>query len=322
MKKLLLISIFPALALFGCDNNDPQVQQSIDQAKKSTAQAAADIKDAANVVADSAQETAQETAKTVKGKVDDATDVFDTKVQEMKEKAVAVKDVLSSDSTAALTANHWQLTNAIDAQGKRIDALLVLPDKPVQFDFDHERISISNTCNAMGSPYRIQEQQMTFGAVFATKRMCADEKINNLDKEVSNRLAAPASFALTANELKLTTASGDVLTFTAQPTAETRFGSAGEIVFFEVAAQKQACNHPLIPDKQCLMVREVRYAENGAKSYPSESWEPLYQNIEGYEHEPGIRNVVRVKRFAIANPPADAPNVAYVLDMVIESARE
>jgi len=48
-------------------------------------------------------------------------------------------------------------------------------------------------------------------------------------------------------------------------------------------------------------------------------WMPLYQDIEGYTHEPGVRNVLRLKRFTIKNPPVDAPATAYVLDTVIES---
>jgi hypothetical protein len=32
-----------------------------------------------------------------------------------------------------------------------------------------------------------------------------------------------------------------------------------------------------------------------------------------------VRNVLRVKRYPIEHPPADAPDSAYVLDMVVES---
>ena len=32
-----------------------------------------------------------------------------------------------------------------------------------------------------------------------------------------------------------------------------------------------------------------------------------------------MRNVLRVKRYKIANPPADASNLAWVLDLVVES---
>ena len=45
----------------------------------------------------------------------------------------------------------------------------------------------------------------------------------------------------------------------------------------------------------------------------------FYGDIEGYAHEAGIRNVLRVKRYTIKNPPADGSSLAYVLDMVVES---
>ena len=48
----------------------------------------------------------------------------------------------------------------------------------------------------------------------------------------------------------------------------------------------------------------------------------FYARIEGYSHEPGIRNVLRVDRYTVKNPPADASSSAYVLDMVVESANE
>lgn len=48
-------------------------------------------------------------------------------------------------------------------------------------------------------------------------------------------------------------------------------------------------------------------------------WHALPQGIEGYEHEPGIRNVVRVQRYRPA--PAGASSAVYVLDMVVESQR-
>ena len=45
----------------------------------------------------------------------------------------------------------------------------------------------------------------------------------------------------------------------------------------------------------------------------------FYARIEGYSHEPGIRNVLRLKRYAVPNPPADGSAVAYVLDMVVQT---
>src|SRR3546814_9793110 len=59
--------------------------------------------------------------------------------------------------------------------------------------------------------------------------------------------------------LTLTAADGQALTFTGQPTAETRYGGPGETVFLEVAPQTVPCQHPLMPDKTCLQVRERHY---------------------------------------------------------------
>ena len=87
-----------------------------------------------------------------------------------------------------------------------------------------------------------------------------------------------------------------------------------------MAPQRTACNHPLIKDFQCLRVREIRYGDNGVKTSTGE-WENFYSEIEGYKHEPGIRNVLRIQRYKRQNVPADASAYAYVLDMVVESER-
>jgi len=81
------------------------------------------------------------------------------------------------------------------------------------------------------------------------------------------------------------------------------------------------CRASLAPQtSDCLRVREVRYDDDGARSGQPGTWQVLAVGIEGYTHERGFRDVLRVKRHAIAHPPADAPSVAYVLDQVIESA--
>src|SRR5256885_16908976 len=76
-------------------------------------------------------------------------------------------------------------------------------------------------------------------------------------------------------------------------------------LFRSVAPQRTACNHPLIKDFQCLRVREIRYGDNGVKTSTGE-WENFYSEIEGYKHEPGIRNVLRIQRYKRQNVPADA----------------
>jgi hypothetical protein len=69
---------------------------------------------------------------------------------------------------------------------------------------------------------------------------------------------------------------------------------------------------------QCLQVREIKYADNGVKTQVDKDWTYFYDQIEGFTHNPGERQVVRLKRYEIKNPAADQSKYAYVQDMIIE----
>ena len=239
--------------------------------------------------------------------------------------APAAASAAPADGTL-LPKYHWRLASATDAQGQRIDALFARPDKPVTLDFRDGRLGISNTCNRMGGSYTLADGSLTAGRLMSTKMACADAALMALDDEVGKRLEGTLELATTtagdAPTLTLTTATGDTLAFTGEPTAETRYGGPGERVFLEVAADTKPCNHPLIPDMQCLQVREIQYDDKGLKIGAPGEFQHFYDSIEGYTHEPGIRNVLRVDRYTVKNPPADASSSAYVLDMVVESANE
>src|SRR5690606_9600260 len=90
--------------------------------------------------------------------------------------------------------------------------------------------------------------------------------------------------------LHLVSASGERSSWVGEASAQTRYGGPGERVFLEVAPQRVACSHPMMPDHRCLRVREIRYDENGIKQSPPGDWQLLYEDIEGYTHEPGVRN--------------------------------
>ena len=219
-----------------------------------------------------------------------------------------------------LTANHWVLDNATDSAGKRIDALFVRADKPVTLNFIDGRLAVDNTCNRMGGGYTVAGSTLTVSPMASTMMACADQTLMALDQAVGSRLEGTLKIEqLDAATLKLSTAAGDVLTLRGEPTAETRYGGPGATVFLEVNAQTKPCSHPLIPDKQCLQVREVHYDDKGLEQGQRGAFENFYDGIEGYTHEAGVRNVLRVKRYAVKNPPADASSQAYVLDMVVGS---
>ncbi|MGO4221617.1 DUF4377 domain-containing protein [Lysobacter sp. TAF61] len=235
--------------------------------------------------------------------------------------AAPAEPVSAIDATL-LGSQHWRLEKAVDAKGQAIEALFARADKPLQLDFRDGRVSVSNACNRMGGGYTLTGDRLQVARMAATLMACTDPKLMALDQAIGKRLEAAQTVALRndgQSQLTLTSADGEVLTFRGEATAETRYGGPGETAFLEVAAQAKPCSHPLIPNKQCLQVRELHYDDHGLKTGTPGQWQPLYEDIEGYEHTDGVRNVVRVKRYTIKNPPADGSSIAYVLDMVVES---
>lgn len=229
----------------------------------------------------------------------------------------------AANTALRLDAYHWRLSSANDGSGKPIAALTPDAKRPLQLDFDGGRVSVSGGCNRASGRYTHDAKNLSFGDMAQTLMACADTRLMELDRVIGERLrgSLPARIegGAEAPRLLLTAANGDRLRFEGVPTPATRYGGEGATVFFEVAPQRVPCSHPLIPNMQCLQVRERRYEANGVAIKSDAAWQPLYQDIEGYRHEPGVRNVLRVKKYDIKNPPADASSVAYVLDMVVES---
>lgn len=220
---------------------------------------------------------------------------------------------------STLAGYHWKLQSATDAQGARIAALFVRPDRPVQLDFADGRLSVSQLCNAKAAPYRIEQGRLLLGPMLSTMMACVQPQLDALDQAVVRRLSSKPAISLDREgampQLKLVTASGDVLLFTGQPTAETRYGGPGATMFLEVAPREVPCDTPMSRGATCLNVRERHYDSHGLKAGEPGPWHALVQTIEGYTHAPGVRNVLRVKRYASGTAVGDV----YVLDMVVES---
>jgi heat shock protein HslJ len=237
--------------------------------------------------------------------------------------ATPASKVDGTTSSTMLARYHWQLHDAVDGHNRRIDLLFGQPDKPLQLDFTTDRLNVRNACNGIGANYKIVDGHLISTPLTQTMMACADSTLMQRETTIKavlqNRPALIVSGSDDAPLLTLTTADGLTLTFAGQPTAEMRHGGPGATVFLEVAPQRAPCPQPLKPDADCLQVRERHYDPNGLPVGEPGPWHPLQQDIEGYTHEPGVRNVLRLKRYTLQPPPADAPSSAYVLDMVVES---
>lgn len=227
--------------------------------------------------------------------------------------------VPAPEASAVLTGHHWRLEAATAADGGAIDALAANPDAPLQLDFGDGRVTVSNACNRMAADFNLDADQLGFGPMVSTEMACA-EPLMAMEREAHIRLSGEHRFRMDDGEpprLRLVNPHGDTLVFAGTPTARTRHGGTPERVFLEVAAERMECHHPLMPEHRCLRVREVHYDGQGLKQGTGE-WEPLYGEIEGFEHRPGVRTVLRLDRYRRPEAPADASAVAHVLDMVVE----
>jgi heat shock protein HslJ len=226
-------------------------------------------------------------------------------------------------SALTLSRHYWLLEQAHDASGTRIDALFARAELPLRVDFNASMLSIGNACNLLSAHHSITGHTLTVEPMVSTQMACAEPGLMALDQAISQRLQGMLQMQFSGDAeqpvLQLTNPAGDVLQFLGKPTAETRYGGEAERIFLEVAAETKPCSHPLIPKMMCLQVREIHYDAQGLKTGDAGEFGHFYDAIEGYTHAPGVRNVLRVKRYSLANPPMDASRYVYVLDMVVES---
>jgi heat shock protein HslJ len=238
-------------------------------------------------------------------------------------RASASATSLASASFTSLPHFHWQLHEAVDGNHKRLDGLFGSSGKPLQLDFTDRRISVRNACNGIDGDYHVVEERLDVAPMMHTMMACADPVLMERERTITSMLQGKPTLILSSTGdaplLTLTDDDGRKLTFEGKPTAETRYGGAGETMFLEVSPQTVPCDHPLMPDRHCLRVRELHYDAHGLRTGKPGPWQPLPSDIEGFTHRSGERNVLRVKRYTLDNVPADAPSVAYELDMVVES---
>ncbi|HVX04386.1 MAG TPA: META domain-containing protein [Rhodanobacteraceae bacterium] len=136
----------------------------------------------------------------------------------------------AADAATTLAQYHWQLANATDKSGRRIDALFVRSGPPVQLDFDAQGFAIGNTCNRMRGSYSVAGGKLTLGNLASTWMACNDPALTALDAAAGKYLQGTFTLDLDVRgeqpRLLLTGAQGDKLTFIGEP-ANTAVKSGG-----------------------------------------------------------------------------------------------
>jgi hypothetical protein len=141
------------------------------------------------------------------------------------------------------------------------------------------------------------------------------------DSALSNLLEKPLQVQMTGRptaRLRLVSAGSGALNLSGQSTPESLYGP-GTRVFLEIAAQSVECPNSPAPATRCLQYREIQFDEKGLRVGTPGEWRPLTVNVEGYTHQEGVRNVLRVKQFQRPAPAGGVSSIVYVLDLVVES---
>lgn len=234
--------------------------------------------------------------------------------------APASRNAADPALSRSLQDNTWTLQSASDASGQPIAGLAV-PGQAFVLRFDARRLAVTGGCNNMSGDWRLDSQgQLVVGRMVSTMKGC-EPALMEADRALSAVLAQRLGVRLepgASPTLRLASARQQTLLLAGQPTLESQLGAPTR-VFLEVAAQTVPCQPGAGAPAQCLQVRERRFDDKGLRIDPPGEWRAFYGSIEGYTHTPGVRNVLRLKRFQRSNVPADASAFIYVLDLVVES---
>lgn len=220
-----------------------------------------------------------------------------------------------------LEDHRWMLVNATDPANRRIDALYPDAQRSFSFSFPGSRLHVQGGCNGFRGEFLIgADDRLSVTGTMSTLMAC-EAPLMEADATLSALMAEPLETVLVRGAqptLVLLTRAGDALVLTGELTPEARFG-APTTVFLEIAAQAVECEGSMRGDGMCLQVRQRTFDEQGLLEGTPSEWQAFTADIEGYQHEPGIRNVLRIKRFQPAAGAAVAAGPIYVLDMLVES---
>lgn len=227
----------------------------------------------------------------------------------------------AADMRRTLESHHWTLTAATDARGQPISGLPPGAGRAIVFSFADGRLAFEGGCNRSFGGYSIEPDGRLKVGRMASTMMACEPAAMKIDATLSDLLAEPVKIELTpgaAPVLRLVTPGQATLAFNGQMTPEARYGAPTR-VFLEVAPKTVACTNPLDGKTTCLQAREIQFDAQGLKVGTPGAWQPFYDAIEGYQHQQGVRNVLRLKRFDRGTSATGGARYLYVLDLVVES---
>jgi heat shock protein HslJ len=221
---------------------------------------------------------------------------------------LAMATLQQKNAHQILPAYHWELNHGLE--------------QPVVLSFDAQgRLSAVTGCNGLGTSWAVKNNIISTSEVVGTEMAC-ETALMEQERFVSQLLQKrEIPFTLNVTDrnkpiLTLVAADGQTIEFTGKMTPETKYQGQAETIFLEISPDTKPCTG--VTQQRCLQVKQVKYDQNGLKTQVDKDWTLFYDQIEGFQHSPNERQIIRVKRFEIKHPAADQSKYAYIYDMAVE----
>ncbi|TXD97518.1 DUF4377 domain-containing protein [Psychrobacter frigidicola] len=223
-----------------------------------------------------------------------------------------------------LSKYRWSLVTANDGTNQPLTSLTTIKDQ-VTLNFNKNQgqatISYSVGCNTMSAAYQLQGSQLSTEDSMSTKMSCGD--LNAAENRLNDLMEGDSQLDLVDGDTPmLTQVTSDSITLVWQGrmTAQAKYNSKGETVFWAVDSATKPCVNNSA--QACLQVKSVTYDEQGVKTSES-AWTEFAGDIDGYQHDGNHNEVLRLQRYKL-DGKKDSADVtdedhAYVLDTIIET---
>lgn len=224
-----------------------------------------------------------------------------------------------------LSQYRWILFTAVDKNTQPV-ALLTSINEQVIFNFSQYQgqntISYTVGCNMMNAAFELRADKLVIEDSMSTKMSCGD--LNDAENQLNELMQGDSQLSMVEGvPPMLTQVTSDSVTLVWQGimTAQAKYNSKGETIFWAVEANTKPCAENSV--QRCLQIKPVTYDEQGIKIAEGEFAE-FNGVIDGYEHSDMYDEVLRLQRFKTDVDTVLVDNkdseYAYVLDMVIESS--
>lgn len=232
-------------------------------------------------------------------------------------------DEATDPLSAELSRYRWMLVDAQDSNKRPINDLIAIKDQVIlNFNKYHGQDSLNYSvgCNTMSAAYKLQDQTLSLEEVMSTKMLCDD--LNDAENKLNEMMQGKDQIKLdTTNTdsptLTLTAQDGSTLIWSGRLTAQAKYNSKGETIFWAVSADTKPCQED--SSKDCLQVKPITYNDEGIKTGEGD-WTEFAGTIDGYQHDADNDEVLRLQRYKTDDKNADKDGYAYVLDTVIEKS--